>query len=75
MPDVQLAIDLSDDTQFKVYVVQQLTQINEKLSDMPQIRETVEKHEKVYLFGKWLGVPVVGAVNLGFSHLLKKLGF
>lgn len=75
MSEIQLNIDPSDDNQFKMYVVQQLTQINEKMGDLADLKIKVDRHDKVYQTGKWLGVPVMTALNLAIAHFAKKIGF
>lgn len=49
--------------------------IKEDMIEMKQLKATVEKHDRIYQYGKWSAVPIVAGIHLGVRHLLQKLGW
>jgi hypothetical protein len=72
-----MSIQFSDDVMAEKFVglCENVAAITEKLRDLPELKATVEKHERVYTIGKYAAVPVYGALHLGVKHLLTKIGW
>ena len=71
-----MSIQFSDDTMAEKFIqmAENVATIKEKLEELPAIKEKVDKHERAYTVGKFLGVPALGAFHLGVKHILTKLG-
>lgn len=67
--------DLSDDQSFKLFVVQKLQKLCDVTESLPDLIEKVESHERLVVFGKWLGVPVFLGAHISLKAFLAKLGW
>lgn len=68
-------IDVTNDHEFKVGVATHLQLLVDRTRELPDIKKKVEKHDQVYHAGKWMAVPVLAALHVGFKALLAKLGW
>lgn len=68
-----LRIDVTNDAQFKVDVATTLQLIADRTECLPDIKKKVEKHDRIYQYGKWSAVPVVAALHGFVDHALKLL--
>lgn len=72
-----MAIQFSDDTLAEKFLemAENVATIKTKLEDLPELRATVAKHERIYTVGKYAAIPVYGALHLGVRHILTRLGW
>lgn len=49
--------------------------IKNDMTEMKELKEKVEKHDRIYEYGKWSAVPIVAGIHIGVRHLLQKLGW
>ena len=71
----QLPVDISTEDGFRLYVVQQLQKLDDKTECLSDLVEKVESHERLVVFGKWLGVPVFLGAHISLKAFLAKLGW
>jgi len=57
-----------------IEMAENVAAIKAKLEDLPALRATVEKHEKVYTVGKYAAIPVLTAFHVTIRSVLQKLG-
>jgi hypothetical protein len=69
-------IQFSDETLAGKFMemAENVATIKTKLEDLPELKKTVEKHEKVYTVGKYAAVPVLTAFHVTIRSVLTKLG-
>lgn len=48
--------------------------IKEQISDIKEMKHLVEKHERIYQYGKWTTVPLFAGLHVAMRHLLQKIG-
>lgn len=72
-----MSIQFSDDVMAEKFVClcENVATITEKLQDLPELKATVAKHERVYTVGKYAAVPLYGVLHIGVKHLLAKIGW
>jgi hypothetical protein len=58
-----------------IEMAENVAAIKTKLEDLPALRATVDKHEKVYTVGKYAALPVLTAFHVTIRSVLQKLGF
>ena len=71
-----MSIQFSDDALAEKFwtMAEDVATIRTKLEDLPELRATVAKHEKVYTVGKYAAVPVLTAFHVTIRSVLAKLG-
>ena len=70
-------LQFSDETAATKFIelCENVATIKTQLGDLPELKATVAKHERVYTVGKYAAVPIYGALHLGVRHLLTKIGW
>jgi len=71
----KLDIDVTDETAFKVGVVQTLQLIVDRTSGLKDIAEKVEKHDRIVDYGKWTAIPLLTLFHVSIKAALHKLGW
>lgn len=71
-----MSIQFSDDVVAQKFfeMADNVATIKEQLTELPALKEKVDKHEKVYTIGKFLGVPALAGFHLAVKHFLIKIG-
>lgn len=45
------------------------------IKEVAAMKIIVERHDRIYQYGKWTAVPVIALLHLGVKHLLQKIGW
>lgn len=49
--------------------------IKEQTSDLPALKAKVERHDRIFQYGKWTALPIIAIFQLAFKYTMHKLGF
>lgn len=71
----KLQIDVTNETAFKVGIVQTLQLLVDHTSCLSDMKQKVEKHERIVQVGKYAAVPAIGLFNIGIKAFFHKLGW
>lgn len=58
-----------------ITMAENVSAMKEKLEILPELKKTVDKHERAYNVGKVVAVPALGLFHVGIKHLLSKIGW
>ncbi|HZS43346.1 MAG TPA: hypothetical protein VFA52_03985 [Candidatus Paceibacterota bacterium] len=71
----QLRIDVTNETAYKVGVVQMLQLLDDRTACLAEMKKKVDRHETIVQVGKWASIPILGLFNLAIKSILHKLGW
>lgn len=71
-----MSLQFSDDALAAKFLqmVDDVAAIKTATDDLPELRKTVEQHDRLVTFAKWTGLPILATFHLGVKHLLSKVG-
>ena len=72
---IPINFDLSDDQQFKLFVVQQLQLLADRTAPIADMRVKVNRHDTYFRVAKWLGIPTYAILHGTLRHYLTKWGW